>query len=360
MNGLLQPIINRQDAISKGEFPKIPLPKHNRYTLCNLRGGIGKTTLAFNLSYLGNDVLAIDTCPQGNLSFHFDNDYYARQSSTVRDLILPYLIPGLGKSGRVAVYVGATNNAFKDRSTYYIPSSSELYLLPSQLISAINQASGLTGSQKDEAISSIVFSLKHEIERELKELNGKVTKYLIDTSPFFAGATQLAWYASDALIIPVRTDEQSIKSLELMINTLTASHSEFNKYLPKTAQIPKIQMVVLTHCGWSTKDGARNIPNSQTILYLSKVFDILNRHRTLLSTDDPANHLFMLDDFLGSGRIASAESKPLELLMPGQSKVIKGIKVKVNKSVYKCKFQLQFINQLLWNAASDVDMLKMN
>ena len=352
MNDLMKPIINRQCAISEGNFPTISLPKHNKYTLCNLRGGIGKTTLAFNLSYLGNDVLAIDTCPQGNLSFHFDNKYYSNHLPTVRDLVLPYLIPGLGKAGHIAKYVGATNTAFKDRKTYYIPSSSELYLLPSQLISAINQAGGLTSPQKEEALSSILFSLKNEIERELKEIGTSVTKCLIDTSPFFAGATQLAWYASDALIIPVRTDQQSVKSLELLISTLTAPQSEFRRYLPESLlSIPKIQMVVLTHCGWSTKEGDRNIPNSQTILYLNKVFEILNSHRSLLSTDDPTNHLFMLDDFLGSGRIASAESKPLELLMPGQSKVIDRIKVKVNKSVDKCKNQLQFINQLLWDAS---------
>ncbi len=54
----------------------IKLPKFKKYTICNLRGGIGKTTLAFNLSYLADNLLAIDTCPQGNLSYYFDNQYY--------------------------------------------------------------------------------------------------------------------------------------------------------------------------------------------------------------------------------------------------------------------------------------------
>ena len=166
---------------------------------------------------------------------------------------------------------------------------------------------------------------------------------------FFAGATQLAWYASDALIIPVRTDQQSVKSLELLINTLTSPQSEFRKYLPESdINAPKIQMVVLTHCGWSTIAGARNVPNQQTTLYVKKVYDILNRNRTLLSTDDPTNHLFMLDDFLGSGRISSAMSRPLELLHPGQSKTIDRVKVSVNSSVGKCKNQLRCINNLIW------------
>lgn len=341
-------IINRQYDIAAGNFPKVDLPKFQKYTLCNLRGGIGKTTLAFNLSYLGNDVLAVDTCPQGNLSFFFDNQYYNRAGTSVRDLILPYLIPGLGKPSHIAAFVGATNKFFEDKQTYYIPSSSELYLLPSQLISAINQTSGLQSPTRETALLSILHSLRNEIDREMSEI-GVVTKCLIDTSPFFAGATQLAWYATDALIVPVRTDQQSIKSLELLIQTLTSPQGEFRKYATDlNIPTPKIQMVVLTHCGWSTVAGARNKPNQQTEIYVKMVYDILNRNRTLLTTDDPSNHLFLLDDFLGSGRISSALSKPLELLQPGESKAIDRVKVSVNESVTKCKHQLEFINNVIW------------
>ena len=244
--------------------------------------------------------------------------------------------------------MGATNKFFEDKQTYYIPSSSELYLLPSQLISAINQTSGLQSPTRETALLSILHSLRNEIDREMSEI-GVVTKCLIDTSPFFAGATQLAWYATDALIVPVRTDQQSIKSLELLIQTLTSPQGEFRKYATDlNIPTPKIQMVVLTHCGWSTVAGARNKPNQQTEIYVKMVYDILNRNRTLLTTGDPSNHLFLLDDFLGSGRISSALSKPLELLQPGESKAIDRVKVSVNESVTKCKHQLEFINNVIW------------
>ena len=308
------------------QLDAIDLPKQKIYAMCNLRGGIGKTTLSFNLSYLVDNLLAVDTCPQGNLSYFYDNNYYAGQQTNVKDMLLPYLVPGLGKATRVSAYIGATNHFFEQKNNYYIPSSEELYLLPSQL--------------------SILYSLKKEIERELNE--NSLDKCLIDTSPFFAGATQLAWYAADALIIPVRTDQQSIKSLELLINTLSNPQSEFRKYLPENdMNIPKIQMVVLTHCGWSTVAGARNEPNQQTKVYLNKVYDIISKHRTLLSTANPENHLFMLDDFLGSGRISSIESKPMDLLQEGETKVIDRVRVSVNKSVDKCKNQLKFIAEQL-------------
>ena len=341
-------IISRQYEIAQGNAVNIPgLPKFKTYAMCNLRGGIGKTTLSFNLSYLANNLLAVDTCPQGNLSYFYDKNYYSGNQTNVRDMILPYLVPGLGKATRVAAYIGATNQYFTEKNNYYIPSSDELYLLPSQLITAINQTSGLQYPQREQALSSILYSLKAEIERELEQ--NSLDKCIIDTSPFFAGATQLAWYAADALVVPVRTDQQSIKSLELLISTLTNPQSEYRKYLfENDMNIPKIQMVVLTHCGWSTIAGARNVPNQQTKVYLGKVYDILSKHRSLLSTDNPDNHLFMLDDFLGSGRISSVEAKPIELLKEGETKTIERTRVIVNRSVTKCKHQLEYISNQLW------------
>lgn len=56
----------------------------------------------------------------------------------------------------------------------------------------------------------------------------------------------------------------------------------------------------------------------------------------------------MLDDFMGSGRISSIESKPMELLQEGETKVLDRERVSVNKSVDKCKNQLQYIARQLW------------
>ena len=344
----LTDIIDRQYQIANGGAPPIPLPHFAKYTMCNLRGGIGKTTLAFNISYLVDNLLVVDTCPQGSLSFFYDNQYFSSRSTTIRDLILPYLIPGLGKATHAALRIDATNQHFAGKHNYYIKSSDDLFVLPSQLASAMNQAMSLPSQQRISAVQSIIFSLRAEIEREMNDC--KTDKCLIDTSPFFAGATQLAWHATDALIIPVRTDQQSINSLELLIQTLSSPQGEFRRYLLNGAAdtLPKIQMIVLTHCGWSRMVGDRNVPDQQTKLYIQRAYNILSQHRSLLSTDDPDNHLFLLDDFLSSGRISSAQSKPINLLRPGDSAVIGSNRVSVNKSVDKCKHQLAYIAGLLW------------
>ncbi len=345
----IQNVIDRQPEIAKhGKTDAIKLPKFKKYTICNLRGGIGKTTLAFNLSYLADNLLAIDTCPQGNLSYYFDNQYYANQSPTVRDMVIPHLIPGLGSGTKFASKISATNGAFTGKNSFFIRSSDDLYLLPSQLTTSINQVSSLQSPQREQALNDILFSLKTEIERELQE--NKLDKCLIDTSPFFAGATQLSWYAADAMIIPVRTDQQSINSLELLINTLKMPGSEFRKHLTgdESRFCPKLQMVVLTHCGWSTQEGNKNVPNKPTKIYLQKVHDIISRNISVFSTDNPDNHLLILDDFLGSGRISSAFSTPINLLRIGESRTINRLRVEVSASVEKCQQQLRCIHSLLW------------
>ena len=313
-----------------------------------MRGGIGKTTISFNLSFLGDSVLAVDTCPQGNLSYYFDHDYFSSLVN-VGSLIKPHILPGgFGRASHVARLAGATNDFFRNKKAYFIPSASDLYMLPSQVSTALNQINTLTGDEFIARRNDIIFGLRDEINREISELQGEVDKCLIDTSPFFAGATQLAWYASDALIVPVRADQQSVNSLELLLSTLTSSASEYRRHVSPDFSTPKIQLVVLTHCGWSTRPGVSNEPNNQTRVYINKIYDLLRRYKSILTTDSVDDHLFLLDDFLGSGRISSAMSQPLELLTPQMTRTIDRQKVTVNASVKKCQNQLKFLCSQIW------------
>jgi len=346
MNSAITNIVNRQNDIVNSTPDALPLPKFTSYAVCNLRGGIGKTSLSFNLSYEADNCLAVDTCPQGNLSYFYDNLYFQNNTTTVKDLILPYMLPGLGKASRVAKRVSASNQFFLKKNTYYIASTSDLYTLPSQMSTAINQAKSISGAQQATAIDSMLYSLKNEIVREMGET--KTEKCLIDTSPFFSGATHLAWHATDAIIVPVRTDQQSINSLNLLLDTLSNPSSEFRREMPSDGHTPKIQLVVLTHCAWSTVGGARNVPNQQTKVYVEKVRDIVDRNIQHFTTDNPDNHVLLLDDFLGSGRISTALSKPISVLEPGESIRINRVRTTVNASVEKIKSELKYMSSSIW------------
>ncbi|HAP3363799.1 TPA: ParA family protein, partial [Escherichia coli] len=112
-------LIERQFEVADGNVRSLNLPKYDKYTVCNLRGGIGKTSLTFNLSYLADNALIVDTCPQGNLSYFFDNNYASSSSTTANDLLMPYFVPGLGFATRAAKLVSSTNAWFAGKNNYF-------------------------------------------------------------------------------------------------------------------------------------------------------------------------------------------------------------------------------------------------
>jgi cellulose biosynthesis protein BcsQ len=329
-----------------GALLDLGLPKYNIYTICNLRGGIGKTTLTFNLSYDTDDLLVVDTCPQGNLSSFYDNNFYAT-GVIVYDALLPHFVPGIGNATRISRRIGATNTWFSEKRSFFISSSPNLYEFPSTVEGAIAQTRSLPPETAAIAKSQLLMSLRTVIDAEMRST--KTKRCLIDTSPFFSGATHLSWHAAGAIIIPVRTDQQSVNSLQLLLTMLSNPSRAFLKAkngldLP----VPKVQLVIVTHCGWSTATGAKHNPNSQTRGYLEKIRDIVERNITHFTTDDPDNHIVPLDDFLGSGRISSAKAQPIKVLFANQSHMIGGEHTVVNESVDKCKRQLSFISDNLW------------
>lgn len=107
-------------------------------------------------------------------------------------------------------------------------------------------------------------------------------------------------------------------------------------------------MIVLTHCGWSTVAGAKHKPNQQTKIFLKEIFDIVSRNISLFTTNQAENHIVLLDDFLGSGRMSSALSKPIQCMQTGDSLYINRVKTTVNNSVYKIQNELEFIFNSIW------------
>jgi hypothetical protein len=89
--------------------------------------------------------------------------------------------------------------------------------------------------------------------------------------------------------------------------------------------------------------------NNPTKIYLEKVKEIVKKNIDYFTTNDPDNHIVPLDDFHGTGRIASAKQIPIKCLKPQQSFTIGNQRVSVNDSVGKCQKQLSFISQNIWN-----------
>jgi chromosome partitioning protein len=314
------------------------------YAITNFRGGIGKSTLAFNLAWelsRKNKTLTFDVCPQRNFSQSLLGDDLSQNKTTIYDALLPKVMVGTPtvEKDNLLVSVPPSCAPFKNGSgIYLVPGSKELFLFPSLLYTQLSAASNL-GTRKEETSRNILQSLE-QLQTSLAKHIG-AEKVLTDTSPFFGGATHLAWVAADALVIPVRVDQHSMEALKLTLSMLKNMDMDFLR-LNKDAgikKIPKVHAIAMTHCGWNRQ--AKFTPDRSTQAYLAQVIEIALQNKELFSTDDPIDSIFLLDDFHSAGRISGTKRIPLAKLTIGESHTIEGQRLEVNESLTRYQNELK-------------------
>ncbi len=198
-----------------------PLPKHAPQTLLFwlLKGGVGKTTLSFNLagafSRIGYRVLAIDLDGQSHLTTCFG-------------------IPSADQDRLNTLY-----NIFygedKDKATLQetlIKLSPTLDLIPASLDTA---AIDLFLSSET-TIERKLYSLKNLID----SVKGDYDYIFIDAPPNINLLNINAFIASDQLIAPMLTDFLSHHSLSLLYDTIEALKQTFKDL---DVELPKIKLL---------------------------------------------------------------------------------------------------------------------
>lgn len=345
MNGL-EAILERAACVQLGQKVPARTQKFETYAVSNFRGGIGKSTISFNLAYevsATDPTLVLDLCPQRNMTQSLLGEDLSGYDATIYDALLAE-VTGTGDIDYddLVVRVVAGNNSFLGRErkrSFVIPGSQELFLFPSLLYSQLAQYSQLSGTRA-KAPSARVLNAVSKITSEAMEKT-KASKVLVDTSPFFGGATHLAWCAADALVIPVRVDQHSIEAFRLTLEMLADPGSEFHRFNSQAGinNVPRVHAVAMTHCGWSRQN--KNRPDSSTQHFLQAALDIANKHADLFSEDDPADCFYLLDDFLSSGRISGKQRIPLAKLEAGQKFAVDGQRLEVNPSVDRYKKEIK-------------------
>jgi chromosome partitioning protein len=340
----LEKLLERfKTVVEGGEVPR-PTKRFTTYAISNFRGGIGKSTLAFNLAWeisRKSRTLLMDLCPQCNFSQSLLGSDADDISPTIYDALLSKVMPGAPEidPDDLVVSVPPSCVAFKGgQGVHLVPGSKELFLFPSLLYTQLSSASQITGRGVE-----ITRNILQSVERlaETLRANMKSTKVLVDTSPFFGGATHLGWVAADALVIPVRVDQHSMEALKLTLSMLTLDTMDFVR-LSKQAGItkrPKVHAIVMTHCGWNRQ--AAFTPDRSTQAYLAQVIEIARGHADLFSCEDPIDAIHLLDDFHSAGRISGSKRIPLAKLSVGESYTIEGQRLEVNESLTRYQKELK-------------------
>lgn len=340
----LDTLIDRFKAIAEGKGVPRPVARFATYAVTNFRGGIGKSTLAFNLAWevsRKNRSLLLDLCPQCNFTQSLLGDDSDNAGHTIYDALLPKVMAGTPtlEIDDLIVSVPPACLPFKGGAgAYEVPGSKELFLFPSLLYTQLSAAANL-GPRSVETTRNILQSvdaLAADIRKHIR-----ASKILIDTSPFFGGATHLGWVAADALVIPVRVDQHSMQALKLTLSMLKDRQMDFLRLNAQAGitKIPKIHAIVMTHCGWNRQ--VAYTPDRSTQAYLAQVIDIAYENAELFSCSDPLDAIHILDDFHSAGRISGSKRIPLAQLNVGESHTIEGQRLEVNDSLWRYQKELK-------------------
>ncbi len=346
----LERLLDRFQKICQDQPVEMPAARFKSYAVSNFRGGIGKSTLAFNLAWeisRGTKALFFDVCPQANFTQSLISEVPAG-SPTIYDAILSRLMPGTDKPkiDDLLIAVAPHCDSFKGgQSPMLVSGAKELFLLPSILYTQINTTSQIPPDKAKKAMKGILTCLK-DLAEELRKVY-QFSKILTDTSPFFGGGTHLAWELAEALIIPVRVDQHSMEALRLTLEMLRNKSMDFLRMnsAADIKTVPKVHAIAMTHCGWNRQ--AEFTPDRSTQAYLGKVCEIANEYSDLFSDPDPLKCIHLLDDFHSAGRISGTQRTPLAKLTVGDTFVISGQRLKVNISLTRYQKEIRALASTL-------------
>lgn len=179
-------------------------------SLCNNKGGVAKTTSAFNLSgYLGSiglKVLTIDLDPQGNLSSAFDIDPNTL-SGTAYDIMSEYTLMN-------------SKNSDKSIQKYLVKVRDNIDLLPANL-------------SLERANLNFVSELGKErlLKKVLQDAGRFYDVCIIDCSPNLGTLTINALVASDYVFIPVKSGIFELSGSSVLAESIDNIKVSFNENL---------------------------------------------------------------------------------------------------------------------------------
>ncbi|MCK6462201.1 MAG: AAA family ATPase [Candidatus Pacebacteria bacterium] len=188
-------------------------PRSKKLLFANNKGGVGKTTLAFNcgMSFAkqGYKTVLVDLDPQCNLSrlalgdLHYTNTLF---SSTYKDIfnVLKGIIEG-GADIDLSVPIIPVSNS--EKNLFLLKGNVNLSLYENLLVSAYGQAAA--GQQ-------LGYFQTSAIDRFLREMGmrDEIDIFVIDTSPSLSLLNQIIFLGSDYFAVPVMSDAFSVQGIE--------------------------------------------------------------------------------------------------------------------------------------------------
>lgn len=333
------------------------------YAFWNNKGGTGKTSLAFQTvcryayKHKKEKVLAIDACPQANLSELFLGGLTSSGSRNLLErqgLIPRCTIGGYFQLRLPSPYTAPTFTA-RDFITQpfsfniNVPQNIDLLCGDPLLELQANAINTLANAQIPGTDTWI--AIVDWLRQFLSQLESEYDVAFIDANPSFSIYTQIALSTADFLALPVMADDSSRRAIQnafsliyglKLPSAIYSSYAFATKLRAAKRKLPKVHLIVknrLTqYMGPASAYAAvlRSIDND--------VKALLKSNGNIFSFDDLTAGLVDIRDFQTTGVVAFAKGCPFYSLPTGRLDV-GGHRVRVNEE-YKNNC-IQALDQLI-------------
>ena len=307
-----------------------------KYAFWNNKGGTGKTSLAFQAiatyaeQHPDEKILALDLCPQANLSELFLGGLLGSGSNNLLQL----------QSGKPRSSVGGYFE-YRLPSPYTVPkiTATNFLCTPNHFNSAVaNNILLLAGDPLLELQSNAIATLANAqipgqdswlavtdwLKDFIESVESDFDVVFIDTNPSFSMYTQIAISASSSLILPIMADDSSRRAIQnvfsliygLMLPSSMYSNYSFTKKLLDAGRIlPKIHLFPKNRL--TQYMGPASAYSSVMNSIEDLVDNVLKTNPDIFTFSNMNEGFVDIRDFQTTGVVAFAEGRPFTQVSTG-------------------------------------------
>ncbi|KKR08311.1 MAG: ATPase [Parcubacteria group bacterium GW2011_GWC2_39_14] len=324
-----------------------------KYAFWNNKGGTGKTSLAFQViceyarSKPTEKILAIDVCPQANLSEIFlgglqhggSDNLLKRQGESVRATIGGYFQIRMPSPFSVPSFSPQDYLTKPSKYNEQVPENIDLLCGDPLLELQSNAMSTLANTQIPGTNTWI--SIIDWLNDFIKPLSNNYDVVFIDTNPSFSIYTQIALSVAEKLLLPVMADDSSRRAIQNVFSLIYglklpaeiyAKYAFAEKLKEVNRSLPKVHLIMKNRL--TQYMGAASAYSTVLTAIDDDIKSLLASQSSIFTFDNLKDGMVDVRDFQTTGVVAFARGCPFYKLSPGRLDLL-GQRVQVKEEYRK-------------------------